>query len=289
MTITFKTFAGPGFVLPPTFEAMRFPAGEAHVKVANENPGYGRLTEVARIHGADANDLFTLAMWADAAHQRGATTIAQIPYLPGARQDRGLPFGAAVYARFLNNLLIDRIQAVDVHSPVMEHLVERLSVLDSAAIIRKHVVGRPDSDERAQRYHGIIAPDKGAVHRAGAVAAICGLPLYRAEKHRDEQTGKLSGFSCEPLPDKGKFLVVDDICDGGGTFIGLAEATRVPFDRLGLFVTHGVFSGDAHELIQRFDRVWTTDSFERSDAAVLMDDLLTIIPLDPYLNRGTHL
>lgn len=291
MTITFETRIGPGFIAPePTFEAMRFPAGESHVKVANENTGYGKLTEIARIHGSDADDLFTLAMWADAAHQRGAVTIAQIPYLPGARQDRGLPFGAAVYARFLNNLAIDRIQAVDVHSPVMEHLVERLTVTDAAPIIRRHVVGRPDSDVKAQRFAGIIAPDKGARERAKYVADICGLPLYQAEKHRDSDTGKLSGFSCEPLPDEGKLLVVDDICDGGGTFIGLAEATGLDLDRLGLFVTHGVFSGGAHELVNHFDHIWTTDSFPESEAAEYMASrgYLTTIPLAPYLNGATR-
>lgn len=285
--IEFSTKIGPGFTTTPTFEAMRFPAGEAHVKVVNENDGKGPLTEVARLYGADADDLFTLAMWADAAQQRGARTIAQIPYLPGARQDRGMPFGAVVYAKFLNSLHIDHITAVDVHSPVMENLIERLGVVDSSAIVRKYVVGRRDSDVRAQRFEGIIAPDKGARHRAEAVARICGLPLYQAEKHRNPYTGTLTEFTCEELPETGRFLVVDDICDGGGTFLGLAEATGLPRERLGLFVTHGVFSNGAARLVEHYEHIWTTDSFEDSVHALVMHHWLTRIPLAPYLNGAT--
>jgi ribose-phosphate pyrophosphokinase len=104
------------------------------------------------------------------------------------------------------------------------------------------------------------------VDRASRVAAACHLPLYRAEKHRDSDTGKLSGFTCEPLPETGRFLIVDDICDGGGTFMGLAEATGVPKDRLGLYVSHGVFSGSAHLLHNHFGEIVTTDSYAPENA-----------------------
>lgn len=261
MSVTFETRIGPGFITPPTFEHMRFPAGEAHIKVINENSGKGPLTEIARLHGANGQDLFTLAMWADAAHQRGAHTVLHIPYLPGARQDRGLPFGAKVYADFLNSLDLDQVICFDPHSPVMPGLLNNLTVIDSTDLVKNRVVGRADSDEHAQRYQGIIAPDKGAVERASRVAAACHLPLYRAEKHRDSYTGQLSHFTCEALPDTGKFLIVDDICDGGGTFMGLAKATGLLKDRLGLYVSHGVFSGNANLLHEHFGEIVTTDSF----------------------------
>lgn len=261
MTITFSTRIGPGFFTHPTFESFRFPAGDHHVKVVNENDGKGHLTEIATVKGADANDLAQLGMWADAAKQRGATTIAVIPYLPGARQDRGLPFGARVYAGILNSFELDQVIAFDPHSPVIEGLVNNLTVVDSASVVRRWVVGRADRDSVAQRYTGIIAPDAGGVKRASAAAKLTHLPVYLAQKHRDEATGKLSGFSCEDLPADGKFLVVDDICDGGGTFMGLAKATGLRRDQLGLFVSHGVFSGRAAQLTEHFEDIWTTDSF----------------------------
>jgi len=261
MPITFETRIGPGFLIPPTFEAMYFPAGEAHVKVVNENDSNGPLTEIATVTGADSNDLVVLGMWANAAHQRGAKTVALIPYLHGARQDRGIPFGANVYATIINGFSIGQIIAFDPHSPVMVGLINNLTVVDSADLVMRRIIGRPDTDERAHKYTGIIAPDRGAMGRAQHVADRCGLPLYRAEKHRDEATGHLSGFSCEELPASGKFLIVDDICDGGGTFIGLAQATGIPPEQIGLYVSHGVFSGRAGQLPNFFGEIFTTDSY----------------------------
>jgi ribose-phosphate pyrophosphokinase len=145
-----------------------------------------------------------------------------------------------------------------------------------------------------QRYQGIIAPDKGSIKRATDVARACHIPVYLAEKHRDPDTGRLSEFTCEPLPDEGKFLVVDDICDGGGTFMGLANATGLPMERLGLYVSHGVFSGQAENLFAYFDEIWTTDSLQSASKFIagakerLIDpSRANLIRLDQTLN-GYH-
>ena len=278
MTVALSTRIGPGYFTTPTFEAMNFPAGEAHIKVINENDHKGPLTEIARVYGYDAQDLMTVAMWSNSSHQRGAATVLEMPFLPGARQDRGLPFGAKVYGDFINTMNLDQVICFDPHSPVMPGRIDRITIVDSAPLIRHHIVGRPDSDERAQRYTGIIAPDAGAVSRAQHVAKLCGLPLYRALKHREPDTGELSGFSCEPLPEDGKYLIVDDICDGGGTFAGLAGATGLPAAQLGLYVSHGVFSGNAVNLPNYFSDIYTTDSYPPENEIGA-----TIIPLAIYL------
>ena len=280
MAIEFTTRIGPGYTTTPTFETMTFPAGEPHLKVVNNNRDKGPLTEVASLTGCDAADLVMLAMWADACRQRGSRTVVSMPYLPGARADRGLPFGAAVYARLINTMELDRVVCFDPHSPVMPSLINNLVIVDSVALVRHEVVGHADSDSRAQRYDGIIAPDAGAVDRAQRVADAAHLPLYRALKHRNPDTGKLSGFSCEPLPSTGRFLVVDDICDGGGTFVGLAESTGLPRERLGLWVSHGVFSGRAPRLSEHFSEIWTTDSYPAKNPPA---GLITV-PLARYLN-----
>lgn len=280
MSTRFETRIGPGYVTSPTFEGMHFPAGEAHIKVINENDGKGELTEIARVNTPTADDLIMLGMWADACWQRRAKSVALIPYLPGARQDRGIPFGADVYARIINSFQINQIISFDTHSPVILKHIYRTTHVTAAHFIRQHVVGRADSDERAQRYQGIIAPDKGSVPRATELANICHLPLYRAEKHRDEATGKLSGFSMiDPLPDTGRLLIADDICDGGGTFMGLATATGLPKERLGLFVSHGVFSGKAPALADYFGEIVTTDSYTPQTEI----PGLRILPLDKTL------
>lgn len=244
-----------GITAPDDARAMTFPAGEQHIVLGED--ATGPLAVLVR--GAGAEDMVAAAMAIDAAKRAGRRTALVIPYLPGARQDRGTPLGAEVYARLINAIGADRVIALDPHSPVMPSLIENLAIHPLPRLVRR-VMTRRVADIRMSPYVGVIAPDAGATARARAVAAALSLPLFQARKHRDFATGKLSGFTCEPLPKTGRLLVVDDICDGGGTFAGLAAATGLGPDRLDLWVTHGVFSGRAAQLRDHFGQIHTTDS-----------------------------
>jgi len=244
-----------GLLVPEDGGAMRFPAGEAHA--APQDPGTGCCVIV---RGTHAEDYLEAAMWVDAQRRAGAGRITlAVPYLPGARADRGTPLGAEVYARLVHLVAADRVVAFDPHSPVMPSLLEDLVVYPAWRIIR-HALARRVADGWASEYVGVIAPDEGARRRAGSTARALGIPLLQARKHRDFATGRLSGFSVEPLPEAGKLLVVDDICDGGGTFLGLAGAAGIGPERLDLWVTHGVFSGRAERLREHYGQIHTTDS-----------------------------
>ena len=245
-----------GFLIHGTDQVMQFPASEQHLVLNAPETEHPFL---AIVRGASAEDLVQAGMWVDSVHQRGDKATLAIPYLPGARQDRGNPFGAKVYAEIINSLGADLVIAVDPHSKVMPALVENLKTYPASRLVARSL-GRRIGGEWQAPYAGIIAPDEGARERAGSVARRLGLPLYQALKLRDFATGRLSGFSCEDLPAEGRFLVVDDICDGGGTFRGLAEATGLGPDRLDLWVTHGVFSGKAGLLTEHFGTIHTTDS-----------------------------
>lgn len=264
-------------VIPDGARCLTFPAGEQHI-VPGQDP-QGPLAVLVR--GAGAEDLVSAAMAIDAARRTGRSTALVLPYLPGARQDRGLPFGAEVYARLINAVGADRVLAADPHSPVMPSLIENLEVHPLARLVRAAMTRRV-ADARTVSYVGVIAPDAGAVDRAGAVATALGLPLFRAGKRRDPATGKLSGFTCEALPAQGRLLVVDDICDGGGTFAGLAAVTGLGPERLDLWVTHGVFSGRAAQLREHFGEIHTTDSHP---GHANPDVAAVIHPLTPILIR----
>lgn len=251
--ITFHAKVAQGWEVISSDTLMQFPAGEQHIvdkAVSGEAPKY------LVVRGTDMNEYAAAAMWIDLQHRKGFEVTAVIPYLPGARADRGQPLGARVYANLINAMQADRVIAFDVHSPVMAGMVDRLQVVDPAHAVRRTVCTRMGDTSFA----GVIAPDAGAVDRASRAAAGMHLPLFKAEKHRDFRTGKLSGFSCEPLPARGRLLVVDDICDGGGTFMGLAEATGLSRDRLALWVSHGIFSGRAGQLTSAYGQIFTTDS-----------------------------
>jgi len=272
--IKFLAKVPQGWQIHSQLQVMKFPAGEVHIKMP-EN--YNETPIAAYITGANLDDYMAGAQWADIAHQRGQKAIALIPYLPGARQDRGEPFGAQVYANMINAANYDMVVAFDPHSKVIEGLINNLVVVNSDHILRNAILGRGGINSD---YVGVICPDQGAHERTERVAKLLKLPVFYAQKHRDMQTGRLSGFECEPVPAEGRLLVVDDICDGGGTFMGLAGAINVDRERLSLWVSHGVFSGKADQLTEAYGQVYTTDSHP---GATREDVGAKVTPLLPYL------
>jgi ribose-phosphate pyrophosphokinase len=65
-------------------------------------------------------------------------------------------------------------------------------------------------------------------------------------------------------------VVVDDICDGGGTFLGVAAAMRARYGgalQLHLFTSHGIYSKGAHVLLESaYQTIGSTDSFSHGIA-----------------------
>jgi ribose-phosphate pyrophosphokinase len=57
------------------------------------------------------------------------------------------------------------------------------------------------------------------------------------------------------------FLIVDDICDGGRTFIELAKVLRpLTSGQVKLYVTHGIFSA-GFEALAGLDRIFVANPF----------------------------
>lgn len=310
MTITFKAKHKSGFTVD-VLEPFTFPAGEAHIK------GFDTLNVddydyfFADVRGHDPQDLFHLAMWSNGldSSTKSDGTIPRkyliLPYIPGARADRGVPFGAQVYAQFINSLFLDKVIVLDPHSPVAPGLFENPEKADNKTvvefpferIIRKEIQDG-SSDQRPRPYVGVIAPDAGAVKRANRAARVMGVPVYAAGKTRDFQTGKLAGFHMnDALPTEGKFLIVDDICDGGGTFIGLAEAIKkdTPNVELDLWVTHGVFSNPStyRTLLRSFGAIHTTNSYQTEMGRIIAKTvskptILVFHDTTPYLYAEVH-
>lgn len=266
MSLRFRAKTVQGWTVDSPLEPVVFPDGAVHIKNADDPAEYAY--QIAIVQGMSHDDLFTLAMWADAVDHRDEKKVLILPYLPGARMDRGVPTGAFVYANFIiDQVRPDKIITVDPHSDAalqfyLDEPVMDVGVFPVERIIRNKVQD-PSTDSKPNRtYVGVIAPDKGAHDRAAAAAKVMGVPVYQAEKTRDFATGKLSGFHMvDELPAEGKLLIVDDICDGGGTFIGLAEATELTRDRLDLWVTHGIFSKGISPLLDNFGVIHTTDSY----------------------------
>ncbi|AYR03234.1 phosphoribosyl pyrophosphate transferase [Gordonia phage Octobien14] len=233
---------------------FQFPGGEWHIQLAFDDPKRS-YQWIAVVYGASAEDLVKASLLADIALEREEHSVLLIPYLPAARADRGVPLGLSVYGGIINVACFGDVVTLDAHNPEAAYReVNGLVNLSATPLVTATV-------QYQDTFTGVIAPDKGAADRAGDVARALGVELVVADKARDFDTGRITGLSCPKVDPKGNYLVVDDICDGGGTFMGLAEATGLPQDRLSLWVTHGIFSGNAANLLKHYYKaVYTTDS-----------------------------
>ena len=234
-----------------------YPAGEPYVK---EIPLGVRYGFDLLVRTADIAVLNEALMFVDAMKWRfGDIPVdLHLPHFPGARQDRlnsegDLLFTAKSVANAINQRGFRAVHVIDPHSDVIPALVDNIRVTTALDCV-KAAFGE---DEVA--YHGVIAPDAGAEKRALSVAQWLGVPLHQAWKNRDVATGKITGFGCEPLADGSRYLIVDDLCDGGGTFLGLAGAITEEVT-LDLYVSHGVFSKGIEDLDLVFVDIFATDS-----------------------------
>ena len=70
----------------------------------------------------------------------------------------------------------------------------------------------------------------------------------------------------DDTPGSKNFVICDDICDGGRTFIEIAKAIQevrprsIFNDKIYLCVTHGIFSAGFEELEKYFTAIFTTNS-----------------------------
>lgn len=252
------------WVVDTDVKVFGFPGGEPHVSFSRAFFARGHRFAID-VRGKDASNLMGVLVTSDALRRKGAKYVALlIPYLPGARQDRGAPLTAKVYADLINSAKFDQVVAIDPHSDVMPALLNNLQTVPLAK------VWEPLFDKLNDLHPALLIPDQGAGKRVGEVAAAFGWPTVQAFKHRDSETGQLSGFTIDSIPkDITNIVVLDDICDGGGTFLGLYNAIRevnksrafrqmvFPY----LAVTHGIFSRGLIELGQHFLTITTTDSF----------------------------
>ena len=193
---------------------------------------------------------------ADARRERGRPIKRLVlPFVPGGRQDRINEAGDYLFtlksvANDINRRGFERVVTVDPHSVATGSAIDNL---DTYPLERLFGHGAWPG------YTAVVAPDAGAGKRAEAMAAAIGRPLVQATKHRDVETGRLSDFRVD-VEEGGHYLVVDDICDGGGTFVGLGERIREQGAFCSLFVTHGLFTKGTERLLEIYKTIQTTDS-----------------------------
>lgn len=247
-----------------SFESFIFNGGEPHIRISN----FDIADPVYITHRINSfNDLGLLCVAVDALKRMGAKKLhLYAPYFPGARQDRVMVEGESltvkVYADLINRLELESITIIDPHSDVTPALLNNCMIIQNHQFIKQVL-------EHLPKDIILISPDAGASKKIFKLATALGIPnVIECGKKRDLASGQLSGFSV-PIEDMGdkSCLIVDDICDGGGTFLGLGEALRQKNSGdLYLAVTHGIFSKGFADLSKIFHHIYTTNSVKDIDS-----------------------
>lgn len=257
------------------FEAFTFSGGEPHIKIKEELSFVDQLTITTRINSF--NDFGLLLVAVDATRRMGVESISLfLPYFPGARQDRlmtqGEPLTVKVFADLINNMNFNKVSIIDPHSEVTSALIDHLEVISTNPFVEEA------TKELSDFY--LISPDAGSQKKIYSTSKyLGGIPVVECSKKRDVESGKLSGFEVNHEDLGGKTcVVVDDICDGGGTFMGLAkELKKKNAGLLYLIVTHGIFSKNTDVLASVFDKVFTTDSIRNNTPSIQTIELKNIL------------
>jgi ribose-phosphate pyrophosphokinase len=125
-----------------------------------------------------------------------------------------------------------------------------------------------DNKNDAQERICLVSPDAGAYKKIFDVAKEFGINrIITANKVRDIKTGNIIRTEVPTLDQHAdlKYVIIDDICDGGRTFVELAKAMKEsrPTAKIYLIVTHGIFSAGFDTLNQYFEGIYTTNSVKR--------------------------
>ena len=269
---------------PVEIERGVFPDGAVWLKVIGELPRFAQVMRVRVAAMRDMNDFMLLAQLVDAVRHVTDISVShlELAWLPWARQDRhmvnGDSFALKVFANQLNTLNFNKVFLLDPHSDAAAAAINNSVVIaQETCLMKSENLRQAISTGKLM----LVAPDAGALKKIHNVAKASGARDYAIlTKERDVATGNLTGFSLVSGNVAGKdVLIVDDLCDAGGTFIGSAQVLRDGGARsVSLYVTDGVFSKGVENLLNNgIDAIYTTTSFASSE---LRDPRVELIDID---------
>lgn len=198
-------------------------------------------------------------------------TFLYVPYLPYARQDKSVSnkstFNLRVFGQIINSSPIGRVITFDAHNPMAaEEEINMFQNCNANKVISSLIC--------QNGYDTLVFPDKGAASRyqiEELAPTFCKPIIF--QKERDQLTGEITKFEPDTnqLSHEERLLIVDDLCDGGMTFIKVAQKLRSinPTIYIDLYVSHGIFSKGVQILFDAgIENVYTTNSRLQMDSRI---------------------
>ncbi len=189
------------------------------------------------------------------------------PYVLAARSDRKFQeyqsFDLKLVAQDINFCKFDKVFVLDPHSDVLPALIENCDPFDVLTGWLSWIKNPTHFWENKT----LISPDAGAFKKLFKISEQLNVPLITGSKVRIDGKidvvfhGNVNGKEC---------VIVDDICDGGRTFVQLASKLKdLGASKVILMVTHGIFSNGL--TLEGVDEIYTTNSYREFDLSGISD------------------
>ena len=236
-----------------------YPVGEMCVEIEDRIPFSSFVSIVWEFEKMD--EIFELLLICD--HLKTIVNnsnqiILNIPYFPFAREDRATMthgysrcFTLKLMAQLINSINANTVYVEDPHSDVLPALINRVNVKEQHEVFKNYFT--------TNKTGFLISPDGGALKKIYKLARIVKLPVIECSKQRDVATGEITGTTVHHDDFRGAdCYIVDDICDGGRTFIEIAKVLKSKnAGKIILMVTHGFFTKGLEVFDGLIDEIYT--------------------------------
>lgn len=275
-----------------SYEIISFPDGEKQLNITSPLINCKKVVVIfTTIKSAD--DLFILLQAQDILERYNIQYCTIITYLMTQRSDRvfseGRPFSIGIVMKLLHGI----VEVFELHNTTAKGLATNAEYFNNIGLLMS-TRGMSENNISYKPYLYLF-PDKGAFDRYGYFR-IPDSKILIGKKVRDVSTGQITDYTITDIDDEKpripkntkKIYVIDDLCDGGRTFIGAASKLRelAPNAKICLNVIHVVQEEGLRRVCEEFDEVTVTNSYadwEKLDIPNLkVIDIVNI--KDPLLN-----
>lgn len=244
------------------FELTVFPDGEPHIKFEelDRKKSYSVICRVT-----NPNELFVLMQVGNILNRQGVEFDLYITYLMSMRMDRVISFEEAfsleIVADIINKMHANNVYVFEPHSE------KTTSLINNCKPYKFFGGPRFEYNKDVMCY-----PDAGAYQRYNK--EYTAYDVIVLEKKRDlknkGQILSLDIVSEAEVFDDQRIVILDDLCDAGGTFVLTSKVlrNRYPGNKLCIYVKHLVNPVGLKNLAENFDEVHITNSYKDWDISM---------------------
>ena len=194
-----------------------------------------------------------------------------MPYFGYARQDRKADAHQPITAKLVANLLqtagANRIVTVDLHAAQIQGFFDiPIDDMTAVPLLADYFIAKNFPQEDLV----VVSPDHGGVTRARRMAVLLDAPIAIIDKRRPRPNEVMAENLIGDVKDK-TCVIVDDIADTAGSLCAACDLVKsYGAKEVYAAVTHGVFSRDALEKIEKsgLKEVVISDSIPLGERAV---------------------